>query len=307
MEEKSVELRKKIAAILLLGSLIFLSAVHLSSRSEVSPLRINLEYRSLQPGEVLKLTLTHDRPIRKAQLRFLGERYVLGKGKDEGTSVAFLGLDLNLDPGTYPISASVVYEDGEQQNVKKEILVRDKEFPLKKLWVKEKYVTPPKEVMERIQRESQLLRAVYDIYTPRWWGEGSFIVPVKGKTHHNFGERRVFNNEPRSSHSGEDISSPSGTPVKASNSGKVVLADDLYFAGKTVIIDHGLGVFTLYCHFSRIRVQRGEAVQKGRVIGEIGATGRVTGPHLHWGVKVRGKRVDPFSLLSLELERRKGS
>jgi murein DD-endopeptidase MepM/ murein hydrolase activator NlpD len=87
--------------------------------------------------------------------------------------------------------------------------------------------------------------------------------------------------------------------VKASNAGKIALASDLYFAGKTVIIDHGLGVFSLYCHFSRFRIKRGDFVQKGNVIGEIGSTGRVTGPHLHWGIKIQGSRVDPFSLLSL--------
>jgi murein DD-endopeptidase MepM/ murein hydrolase activator NlpD len=90
--------------------------------------------------------------------------------------------------------------------------------------------------------------------------------------------------------------------VKASNSGEVVLAKELYFAGKTVIIDHGLGLFTLYCHFSNLRVKRGELVKKGAIIGEVGATGRVTGPHLHWGVKLWGARIDPFSLLSLPLD-----
>jgi murein DD-endopeptidase MepM/ murein hydrolase activator NlpD len=99
-----------------------------------------------------------------------------------------------------------------------------------------------------------------------------------------------------------DISAPTGTPVWASNSGEVALRSDLYFSGKTVIIDHGLGLFSLYCHFSKIKVKRGQVVRKGDIIGEIGATGRVTGPHLHWGVKILGDRVDPFSLLSLNFD-----
>lgn len=300
MKEKMVNRKGMMAVAVLLSGWLSLFALSAeASFDEVSQPRVHLDYRSLQPGEVLKLTLSHDRPIREAQIHFQGEKYGFGKGE---TFIAFLGLDLNLEPGAYPISVSIVYENGELKKIKKEILVRKKEFPVKKLWVKEKFVSPPQEVLERIRRESRLLQAVYDIYTSQWLGEGSFLVPVQGEAHHNFGERRFFNNKPRSSHSGEDISSPLGTPVKASNSGKVVLADDLYFAGKTVILDHGLGVFTLYCHFSKIKVQRGVFVEKGSVIGEIGATGRVTGPHLHWGVKIRGKRVDPFSLLSLDLE-----
>jgi murein DD-endopeptidase MepM/ murein hydrolase activator NlpD len=97
-----------------------------------------------------------------------------------------------------------------------------------------------------------------------------------------------------------DISSPSGTPVGASNSGRVLLADDLYYAGNTVVIDHGLGVVSFYCHFSKILVTKGDRVEKGTSIGEVGATGRVTGPHLHWSVRIRGSRVDPLSLLSFD-------
>jgi murein DD-endopeptidase MepM/ murein hydrolase activator NlpD len=98
-----------------------------------------------------------------------------------------------------------------------------------------------------------------------------------------------------------DIAAPYGSPVKASNSGRVVLARDLYFSGNTVIIDHGLGLFTFYCHFSRLKVSRGDMVKKGAVIALAGSTGRSTGAHLHWGVKLLGSRVDPVALLSLAL------
>jgi murein DD-endopeptidase MepM/ murein hydrolase activator NlpD len=144
-----------------------------------------------------------------------------------------------------------------------------------------------------------MLGQIYDIFTFQWHGEGPFIIPCDGEAYDNFGERRIFNNEPRSPHSGVDISSPQGAPVRASNSGRVVLAKNLYYAGNTVIIDHGLGVFTSYLHFSKILAKKGEMVRKGDIIGEIGATGRVTGPHLHWGVKVSGSRVDPLSLLHM--------
>jgi len=269
---------------------------------QTADLRVNLEFRTLQPGEVVIVRLEGRDDVKLANVYFLGSKYTMGQGQGPAELLAFVGLDLGIKPGIYTIDISVLYDDGNNQNLSREILVLDKEFPLRKLWVKQEYVTPPPEEMERIRIESELLREIYNIFTPHWLGEGNFIVPSSGEVMPNFGERRIFNNQPRSSHSGVDISSPYGSPVLASNSGRIVLANDLYFAGKTVVIDHGLGVFTLYCHFSKIIAKRGELIKKGDVIGEIGATGRVTGPHLHWGVKIVENRVDPFSLLSLDFE-----
>lgn len=216
--------------------------------------------------------------------------------------MSFVGIDLHQEPGTFPVTLFLLFEDGHHEELSQNITVQPRDFPVKRLWVEEEYVTPPQEVQERIRREAELLQAVYEIYTPQWLGDGRFHVPCEGEIVPNFGERRIYNNKPRSSHSGVDITSPLGSPVQASNAGRVVLGADLYFAGKTVIIDHGLGVFSFYCHFSKIRTERGNFVEKGEVIGEVGATGRVTGPHLHWAVRILGSRVDPFSLLQLELD-----
>lgn len=263
---------------------------------------VSLTYRYLQPGEVLQVILKSQVPLSQARISFLGERYPAGRMKGSLEYMAIVGIDLDVEPGDYPLDVLVSYADGRHERIRREIRITGKEFPLKKLHVKEKYVTPPPEVQERIHRESEILKAVYDIFTMQWMGKGEFIVPSEGEAVPNFGERRIFNGKPRSPHSGVDISSPYGAPVKASNSGNVVLASDLYFSGKTVILNHGLGVFTLYCHFSKISVQRGEFVNIGDIIGEIGATGRVTGPHLHWAARVTGSRVDPFSLLSLKMD-----
>jgi hypothetical protein len=265
-------------------------------------LTVDLEFRALHPGEAVKVRLKGREDIRLADLYFSGSKHAMGRGRNPAEWMAFIGLDLGIKPGAYKIDISVLFKDGSYRNISREILVLDKEFPVKKLWVKQEYVTPPAEVLERIRIESELLREIYAIFTPDWLGDGNFIIPSEGQMADNFGERRIFNNQPRSSHGGLDISSPYGAPVRASNSGRVVLANDLYFAGKTVVIDHGLGVFTQYLHFSKIIAQRGETVRKGDIIGEIGATGRVTGPHLHWGVKISGARVDPLSLVDLEFE-----
>lgn len=285
--------------------IIVIFPLSLSAQSEqwLSPIgySVKISYRALQPGEILVFT-TNSTSVKEAQVWFMDRKIAMGKDKTSPKFRAFLGLDLGIKPGVYPVKILFQDSSGRWDTLEKEITVLSKDFPVKKLWVDEKYVTPPPSVRERIQQESEILRTIYDRFTSGWLGKGQFILPLEGKSSDNFGERRIYNNKPRTSHGGVDISAPAGTPVKASNSGEVVLAHDLYFSGKTVIIDHGLGLFTLYLHLSRVRVKTGDKVGKGDIVGEVGATGRVTGPHLHWGVKVFGNSVDPFSLLSLSLD-----
>ena len=296
---------KKIFFLLLL--FIYLNPICLFSLHEeqlITPsgLTVELSCRAFKPGEVMVVAIKDDSNITDAWIRFLGRRFRMGTSETSSGLLAFIGLDLGLESGSYDMEIFIDKAPGEREYIKKQISVMAKEFPLKKLWVDEKFVIPPQEFHERIRREGEIIKVIYGITTDQWLGKGLFVLPSSGKAMPNFGERRIFNNKPRSSHKGIDIKVPYGTPVKASNSGRVVLASDLYFAGKTVIIDHGMSVFTMYCHFSKIRVKRGMLVKKGEIIGEIGATGRVTGPHLHWGVKVSGISVDPFSILSLAFE-----
>jgi len=127
-----------------------------------------------------------------------------------------------------------------------------------------------------------------------------FQVPVEGaKDGRNFGHRRVFNGQPRAPHSGADLRAKSGTPIYAANRGRIVLAKDLFYSGNAVFIDHGMGLYTSYLHLSEIRVAVGDFVERGQLLGLSGATGRVTGPHLHWGVRILDARVDPFSLVRI--------
>jgi len=281
---------------------ICLFSLHEEQILTSSGVTVELTCRAFEPGEVMVVAIKDDSNIKDAWIRFLKRRFRMGKGETSSGLLAFIGFDLGLESGSYDMEIFIDKAPGEREYIKKQISVIAKEFPLRKLWVDEKFVTPPQEFHERIRREGEILKVIYGITTDQWLGEGFFVLPSSGKAMPNFGERRIFNNKPRSSHRGIDVIVPYGKPVKASNSGRVVLASDLYYAGKTVIIDHGMGVFTLYCHFSKIRAERGKLVKKGEIIGEIGATGRVTGPHLHWGVKVLGISVDPFSILSLTFE-----
>ncbi len=187
------------------------------------------------------------------------------------------------------------------ENVRKDLLVVERKFPSTKLTLDPNYVTPPASVQARIKRESELVALAVSVVTPEWLGDGPFAVPNDAPSWSNFGQRRLNNNVLASLHTGLDLRVPYGQPIRAANAGRVVMASDLYMGGKTVIIDHGLGVFSSYGHMSELRVKRGDAVKKGQTVGLCGSTGRSTGPHLHWSVRVLDARVDPEAMLRLPL------
>lgn len=164
--------------------------------------------------------------------------------------------------------------------------------------VAEKYVSPSPTDMKRIEEERRLIRQARERRTVAGDFAGGFIWPVTGPISGVYGSQRVFNGEPRAPHLGVDIAAPRGTPVHAAADGIVALAGpDLFFNGNVMILDHGLGLTTVYAHFSEFAVKEGERVKQGQVIGKVGATGRVTGPHLHWGANWAGVGVDPQLLV----------
>ncbi len=294
---------KKISILLLLILILnasYFGDANFTKIESFSGIELDFICRDYKPGGVMMVKIKKEEQVRNVQIAFSGKVFQMAENDNTDELISFIGMDLGLDPGFYDIKISFQNRKDEIEYIQKRIFIEEKQFPVKKLWVEEKYVTPPEKARERIQREYKKLKALYKKYTPEWFGEGRFLVPTEGKIFYNFGQRRILNNKPRSQHSGVDISAPTGTLVRASNSGKIVVADDLYFSGNTVIIDHGLGVFSLYCHLLEILVKKGVPVKKSDIIGKIGATGRVTGPHLHWGFKVSGSRVDPFSLVNLE-------
>ena len=154
-------------------------------------------------------------------------------------------------------------------------------------------VNPPQHSLDRIREESARQRTLYNTFAePADLGTG-FAMPLQGITTSQYGHRRFFNGEPRSPHSGLDIAADQGTPVRAAGNAVITLADNLYFNGNTLFLDHGQGLITMYCHLSEILVSVGDSIVQGQEIGKVGATGRATGPHLHWSVSLNGNRVDP--------------
>ena len=161
------------------------------------------------------------------------------------------------------------------------------------------HVTPSKKDLQRVAREKKEIQRIYaNSSDTRLW-LGSFEKPLGGDTTSTFGTRRLFNGQHRSHHNGTDFRADAGTPVKASNSGIVRLAKNLFYSGDIVIVDHGMGIFTNYAHLSKIQVIEGQHIARGDPIGLTGSSGRASGPHLHWGVKVNGVYVDPLQFLTV--------
>jgi murein DD-endopeptidase MepM/ murein hydrolase activator NlpD len=211
---------------------------------------------------------------------------------------ALLGIDLDTKPGSYMVSFEAT-SAGQTITAATELSVTSGTFGKRVLKVDDAFVNPPQPAIARIMREAAELEQLWTQSEPhRLWSDG-FIRPVPGRANGAFGSRSIFNGVARQPHGGADFLSPAGTPIHAPNSGRVVLARDLYFTGNTVVIDHGLGVFSLLAHLSVVDVHQGELVTRGQTIGQVGATGRVTGPHLHWAVRLYGARVDPLAVLAL--------
>ncbi|HMD09232.1 MAG TPA: M23 family metallopeptidase [Candidatus Acidoferrum sp.] len=227
-----------------------------------------------------------------------GEREHGASGAD--VRKALLGVDLEKPAGKYEFTVEGQMQSGEPVNCRAMVEVKEGHFATESLTVKKQFVEPNPEQEARAAAETKRLREIYDRVTPERLWDGRFRVPLDGDFKgSNFGKRRVLNGHPGSPHGGVDFPAPTGTPVHAAQKGRVVLAEELFFSGNTVIVDHGLGIYTFYCHFSEIDAKVGEEVVSGTVLGKVGATGRVTGPHLHWGLEVQRARVNALDIVKV--------
>jgi murein DD-endopeptidase MepM/ murein hydrolase activator NlpD len=247
-------------------------------------------------GSAVRVSVPDEPHVKAVQVLWRDERVPAFRAAKEWTTI--LGVDLDTKPGAHKAEAVLTMDDGRIARREIDVNVEAKKFPTTQVKVAEKFVELSKADANRASREAKEAQAIYHRITTSIVPDEPFTVPIPGVTSGtNFGERRVFNGEPRAPHSGSDLRASAGTPVHATNRGRVVLAKSLFFTGNTVIVDHGLGIYSLYAHLSRIDVKPGEIVKNGQVVGLAGATGRVTAPHLHWGMRVQGARVDPFSLV----------
>jgi murein DD-endopeptidase MepM/ murein hydrolase activator NlpD len=259
--------------------------------------QISWKARSIRPGELVVLTVSTAAPASSLRVRAF-DRECAAFAVNPRTWRVLIGIDLDVAPATYELTLEIE-SPGAPTRMTYPLAVKPRTFRTRTLTVAEAFVTPPPEMAGRIEQEAALVDALYRTSAPvRLWHD-AFVPPVAEQANSAFGTRSIFNGQLRRPHGGADFPSAEGTPIKAPNAGRVVLARELYFTGNTVIVDHGLGLFSLLAHLSSIGVKEGDTIETGDIVGAVGATGRVTGPHLHWGVRAGDARVDPLSLLAV--------
>lgn len=255
--------------------------------------------RAIQPGEVVRLDVTCNCDARGATATVFGQDMPLFPIRDANAWRGLIGIDLDVRPGTYSISIAVDHVEQGPIATTRELTVVTKRFPTRRLRVPAGFVNPPGDAIERIKHESLALQAVFETVTMLRQWQRAFQAPVRARANSSFGTRSVFNGQATSAHSGADFRAKAGTPVAAPAAGVVRIAEPLFFTGHTIVIDHGLGLYSLLAHLSNFNVKVDDRVRRGHIVGFVGATGRVTGPHLHWSVRLNGARVDPLSLMAV--------
>ena len=278
-----------------------LAVAPVASAPETGDVRVTWRAPRLRPGDVGVVVV---RPVPA------GARV---EGSAAGQSLAFfphadgvaalLGLDLETAPG--PQAWTVTLLDGSRpaRTLAGSIAVEPRQFFVQRLTLPPGQVDLDPDTLRRAEREARQLRELYATRTPERLWRGRFQVPLAGAgPGEGFGARRIINGQPRSPHSGVDYAADRGTPVLAANAGRVALVGDFFFQGRMVAIDHGLRLYTVYFHLERALVAEGDRVDRGQLLGTVGATGRATGPHLHFGARLGSARVDPEGLLALKVE-----
>ena len=250
----------------------------------------------VQQGEVLEVTVKGaDLAVVEGQI---GSEKIYFYRNGQNTFSAIIGADVEAKPAASKLLLKTISASGSER-------YREIAFKIKaKVFRKESFNVPPSfdhmtpETLEEIRREQAAFARVFGAPSPDKMWDGPFVRPVPhDASASSFGFRRIINGIPRAPHTGTDLSSPVGTEVVASNHGRAALVGNFYFAGGSVVLDHGGGLFTMYFHLSEFRVEQGQMVKKGDVVALSGVTGRVTGPHLHWGARLLNARVDPLQLL----------
>ncbi len=250
------------------------------------------------PGEVAIVFLAGARGAREVEGSLDGRPLHFFRYGEEYAALA--GIDLDAKPGKTAWRVGVVDARGVPREGAGSLVIRSRTFPVQRLTLPKPMVDLDPEAERRAATEASRLRALYQTVTPERLWRGRFERPVGGDDPgQGFGSRRIINGQPRMPHSGVDFGAERGAGVVAANRGRVALVGDFFFAGRLVVLDHGLGLYTLYFHLDRADVVEGTVVERGGPIGVVGATGRATGPHLHWGAQLGSSRVDPLTLLSV--------
>jgi len=281
---------KKHSVILVFLSLVFVFSTHAYAhafQAEILPFEIS-------SGEAFTIKVTSTRSSKLPIASLNGKQFYFSSC-GEGCFVAIGAIGIETKPGVYTIALRVGKKKKNLQLVVKHI-----SYPTLSLTLPEDKVFLSTENLRRAKREAKKLKSICQIVSDRFW-EGSFILPLENDITTVYGTKRIINRKMISVHKGVDIEGQDGMEVKASNNGRIVLAEELFFGGNTIIIDHGKGIYTIYMHLLKFNVKPQDIVSKGDIIGLVGSSGRSSGPHLHFGVKVMNMNINPVSLIKLDL------
>jgi murein DD-endopeptidase MepM/ murein hydrolase activator NlpD len=252
---------------------------------------------AMPPGGVILVTALASQPVTAVEGYAFGRPVRFWPDTANTKWMALVAAGLDAKPGPQTVTMTAAGTSG-KATTSLAIRVEPKRFETRRLKVDPQFVNPSPSETERALREQKQMAAIFAEVTPMRLWHGAFEMPVPGEATSSFGRLSVLNGESRGRHQGADFRAATGTPVHAPNGGRVALAADLYFSGNTVILDHGLGMFSLLAHLSKISVETGATVARGDVLGDSGATGRVTGPHLHWALRLGPASVDPIALVA---------
>ncbi len=286
-----------------------------------SSIKASFKPEKIKQGDILLVTVKANPGAYKISGTFLDKPVYFYTDLNKNSYSALIGIDMNTEPKVYTLSlileketnppsppfakvgkVGLLNEKGGKIKKNYKIKIRPAKFGLQKLTLPKEMVELDEETLKRVRAEQEKIGKVWNIFTEGYLWDGNFIAPAEGELSSNFGLRRIINGEQKNPHNGIDFAAPEGAPVYAPNHGRVVFIDEQFFSGKSLVIDHGFGLFTMYFHLSEILVDDGEDIKKGRVIAKVGKSGRATGPHLHWGMRLNGAKVNPISIVNLPLE-----
>ncbi len=264
----------------------------------VSRPEVYLSSDRISKGDLILIRIKAEKG-EKVRFKWRGKEISLIPDADGTSWRGFLAADLNLKSGRYKALVTVSPLGYKKQL---DIEVVDKDYGVRNLTLPEAMVTLDEETLKRVSKESDIINGLWRLPASAAVWSGSFLRPIEGEVVGTFGTGSIINNQPRSPHTGVDLKGEEGTPIKAVNDGKVILICDHFFTGKSIFLDHGTDIISMYFHLQEIDVKEGDMVRKGQIIGLVGSTGRVTGPHLHWGMRINGARINPLSLIDLSKE-----
>jgi hypothetical protein len=287
--------------------LVFAVVIAISPRcalcsESVDGLSIAIAPEQLQNGSPCLLTVQLDSATRSVSGNLQDHSIVFFPSPDRRTWYSLAGVDVETTPGMYPLTIDATLDDGTHRTLHKDINVAEAPYEKIPLSVPDKFVEPNAAALKKIAVDKIVKDKAFANSAPKPQWTGNFLPPLHlAPQSDSFGNQRLFNGKLASVHRGLDYHAKMSTPVAAVNSGRVVLAQPLYYEGGCVVIDHGLGLMSVYMHLSKIQVAVGRKVRRGQIIALSGATGRATGPHLHLGIRWQGSYLDPAKLFQIQL------